>query len=54
MTVETTGTQQRRISILGEDEFKALFERPQLTHEDRCYYFFLSHRRKDLGREMVA
>lgn len=42
MAVETTGIQQKRINILGEDEFKALFERPHFTYEDRCYYFSLS------------
>ena len=48
MTVETTGTHQKRISILGEDEFKALFERPHFTYEDRCYYFSLSQPEKEL------
>lgn len=46
MTVETTD--QKRISILGEDEFKALFERPDFTYEDRCYYFSLSQPEKEL------
>lgn len=48
MTVETTKTHQKRISILGEDEFKALFERPHFTYEDRCYYFSLSQPEKEL------
>lgn len=48
MTVRTTGTQQKRISILGEDEYKALFGRPRFTYEDRCYYFSLSQPEKEL------
>ncbi|GGK08838.1 hypothetical protein GCM10007063_34110 [Lentibacillus kapialis] len=48
MTVETTKTHQKRISILGKDEFTALFERPHFTYEDRCYYFSLSQPEKEL------
>src|SRR5699024_10949940 len=48
MTVRTTGTQQKRISILGEDEYKVLFGRPRFTYEDRCYYFYLSQPEKEL------
>ncbi|HLR22127.1 MAG TPA: Tn3 family transposase [Pseudogracilibacillus sp.] len=48
MTVRTTGTQQKRISILGEDEYKVLFGRPRFTYEDRCYYFSLSQPEKEL------
>src|SRR5699024_7390538 len=50
MTVRTTGTQQKRISILGEDEYKVLFVRPRFTYEDRCYYFSLSQPENDLFR----
>src|SRR5699024_8090994 len=48
ITVRTTGTQQKRISILGEDEYKVIFRRTRFTYEDRCYYFSLSQPKKEL------
>ncbi|WP_373896185.1 Tn3 family transposase [Virgibacillus sp. CBA3643] len=48
MTTEKTNTKQKRLSILGEDEIKAIFGRPNFTYEDRCYYFSLSEPEKEL------
>src|SRR5699024_6667272 len=50
MTVEKTNTQQKRLSILGEDEFNAIFARPHLTDEERGDYFSLSQPEKELMR----
>ena len=49
-TVEKTNTQQKRLSILGEDEFNAIFARPHLTDEERGDYFSLSQPEKELMR----
>ena len=48
MAVEKTGTKQKRLNILGDDEFTAIFGRPHFTYEDRCQYFLLSQPEKDL------
>ena len=48
MAVEKTGTQQKRLNILGDDEFTAIFGRPHFTYEDRCHYFLLSQPEKEL------
>src|SRR5699024_886011 len=53
MTVRTTGTQQKRISILGEDEYKVLFGRPRFTYEDRCYYFSFLNPRKSYYKTCI-
>ncbi|MFZ3579524.1 DUF4158 domain-containing protein [Virgibacillus sp. DJP39] len=39
---------QKRLSILGEDEFKAIFARPHLTDEEHGDYFSLSQPEKEL------
>lgn len=49
---ENTETQQKRLNILGEDEIKAIFDRPNFTYEDRCHYFSLSQPEKELLQGM--
>lgn len=39
---------QKRLNILGEDEFEAIFGRPKFTYEDRCHYFTLSEPEREL------
>ena len=41
-------TEQKRLKILGEDELKSIYGRPQFTYEDRCHYFSLSQPEKEL------
>lgn len=45
---EKTESKQRRLTILGEDEYKEIFARPNFTYEDRYHYFSLSQPEKEL------
>lgn len=48
MAIENHETEQKRLRILGEDEFNTIFGRPIFTYEDRCHYFALSQPEKEL------
>lgn len=48
MDITKNRTGQKRLKILGEDELKNIYGRPQFTYEDRCHYFSLSQPEKEL------
>ncbi len=46
MQDQATGTTQRRLRILGDDEIEALYGRPHFTDDERLEYFALSSTEK--------
>ncbi len=42
MQDQATGTTQKRLRILGDDEIEALYGRPHFTDDERLEYFVLS------------
>lgn len=52
--MENHRTEQKRLKILDDDEFKAIYGRPSFTHEDRCHYFSLSQPVKELLQRLLS
>lgn len=52
--MENHRTEQKRLKILDDDEFKSIFGRPSFTHEDRCHYFSLSQPEKELLQRLLS